>query len=163
MGRPEEELKDAFREGNIPGVKLLVEGRANIAGTSEDWSALELAAIHGNTVIVEWLVAEGWANASEVSEGGCTALLYAADRLTNKNVGTVQWLLEYGGADITDTTPNGQTLWDSFLNDGQMVWEDVTGRRMPRDVAGDRLTALLRVMVLQSAPPADFAMSSQHY
>jgi hypothetical protein len=141
------ELKDATSEGDLSGVKLLVEGRASIAGTSEDWSALEPAVVHDDVAIVEWLVAEGWADISEADDDGFTALLYAAGRLTNENVDMFQWLLECGGADITNTTPDGQKVWKlverNFLK---------LPLRELRDIAADRLPALLRVMVLQSAP-----------
>jgi hypothetical protein len=46
-------LARAISEGDLPGVKLLIEGRANIA----DYSALELAVITGDIAIVEWLPA----------------------------------------------------------------------------------------------------------
>jgi hypothetical protein len=39
---------------------------------------------------------------------GCAA---AADR---PNLKTVQWLLEHGGADIEDATPDGWTMWDNM-------------------------------------------------
>jgi hypothetical protein len=141
---------------------LLVEGRANIAGTNEEYSALELAVITGDIAIVEWLLVEGWANVSEVGDDGFTALLTAAHRcLTGENVQMVQWLLEYGGADITNTTPDGRTVWklveDHFF-DFNRRWLELG------DVVVDLLPALLRVMVLQSAPSADLLarMPPQH-
>jgi hypothetical protein len=106
-----EELINAISEGNLPGVKLLVEGEANIAGTNSDLSALELAVITGDIAIVEWLLAEGGAHISDY--------FFTFDR---------RWL-ELGDR-----------------------------------VGVDLLTALLRVMVLQSAPPADLLarMPRQH-
>jgi ankyrin repeat protein len=109
------ELRDAIREGNLPGVKLLVEGRASIAGTRVEWSALELAVITGDIAIVKWL-------------------------------------LEYGGADIMDTTSGGRTVWE--------LLEDHFYFARMRLELGDRVgvdlpPSLLRAMVLQSAPLAD--------
>jgi hypothetical protein len=109
------ELRDAIREGNLPGVKLMVEGRASIAGTRVEWSALELAVITGDIAIVKWL-------------------------------------LEYGGADIMDTTSGGRTVWE--------LLEDHFYFARMRLELGDRVgvdlpPSLLRAMVLQSAPLAD--------
>jgi hypothetical protein len=157
-----EELINAISEGNLPGVKLLVEGEANIAGTNSDLSALELAVITGDIAIVEWLLAEGGAHISDVDDDGYTGLLTAADRLTDKNVETFQWLLEYGGADITEMTPDGRTVWElleDYFFTFDRRWLELGDR-----VGVDLLTALLRVMVLQSAPPADLLarMPRQH-
>jgi hypothetical protein len=92
----EKDLGDAIAAGSLPRVKLLVQGGASIAGTSVDLSALNLAAGFGEVLIVEWLLAEGGANISDVYSGGCIALLTAAKQyLTNENVETVQWLLEH--------------------------------------------------------------------
>jgi ankyrin repeat protein len=72
---------------------------------------LHQAAIRGETLIIEWLPAEGGARISEVDALGFTALLLAANHLASKNITTVQWLLEHGGSDITSTTPDGRTVW----------------------------------------------------
>jgi hypothetical protein len=88
---------------------------------------------------------------------GCTALLRAANHLTSDNFTTIQWLLEHGGADITNTTPDGRTVWNFLARNFLRFAER-------GDVATNNLTALLRVMVLQSAPPADLVlqMSLEH-
>jgi hypothetical protein len=57
---------------------------------------------------------------------------------------TVHWLLEHGGANAADMTPNGQTIWDKLsiklLNYKLLNYDP------------EILTALLRVIVLQSSP-----------
>jgi hypothetical protein len=156
----DDELRNAIRTGNLPKVKLLVEGGASIAGTHKSMSALNLAAYLCKTSIVEWLLAEEWASISDADEVGSraefTTLMYAAHS-TSENFATVQWLLEYGGADITDTTPAGRTLWE-------VLEKCLAGRTLMERASVNQLTALLRVMVLQSTPPADLViqMSPQH-
>jgi ankyrin repeat protein len=94
-------LKQAISQGSGCWFR---EGGASIEGTSESISALEYAAVLGKILIVEWLLAKGGANISEVDERGFTALLCAAKNihLTDGHIQTVGWLLEHGGADITD-------------------------------------------------------------
>jgi hypothetical protein len=98
-------------------------------------------------------MAEGGANVTEVDyKSERSTLLIAIVFLV-----TVQWLLEHGGADITDTAPRGWTVWDSLqLNLEEIAFED-------NPVLG-QVTALLRVVVLRSAPPADLVarMFLQH-
>jgi hypothetical protein len=137
------------------------KGPCSIAGTSVDYSALHWAAACGRTSIVEWLLAEGGANVSDVDDEGFTALLFAAENFfTGENVKTIQWLLEHGGADITDTAPNGRTVWDLLVN-------DFTESAQTRNTEVDRndLTVLLRVMVLHCAPLVELVvqMSPQSY
>jgi hypothetical protein len=153
------ELEIAIRIGDLPGVKLLVQGGVRIEETSKSDSALEYAAVHGKILIVEWLLAEGGKYISEVNKHGFTTLLSAAGNwnLTNDHLQTIGWLLEHRGADITDTTPAGDTVWDLIeMNCGFADFGN--------DVADDDLTALLRVVVLQGAPPTDLMvrMSLQH-
>jgi hypothetical protein len=143
-----EELEEAICAGDLPRVKLLVQGRASIAGTSVLVPALHQAALFGKTSIVEWLLAEGGSIVSDVTDQGYTALLFAAANLTNHNAETIGWLREHGGADITDTTPDCETVWDFLNRDFRFILDAATGQ----------ITALLRVMVLQSAPPADLVV-----
>lgn len=161
--RMRDELEEAICESDLPKVKLLVHGGASIAETRTQLSALDQAAATGEALIVEWVLAEGGANISDVdSNEGFTALLSAAydTRRLNDNVKTIQWLLEDGGADITDMTPHGETVWDLLQN---TVFAGFVCS-WKKGVAAGELTALLRVMVLQSAPPADLVvqMSLQH-
>jgi ankyrin repeat protein len=69
------ELQVSIHRGDLPRVRLLVQGGATITGPSEKYSALNLAALCGKTPIVEWLLAKGGANIFEVDEHGYTALL----------------------------------------------------------------------------------------
>jgi hypothetical protein len=154
----DEELEEAISAGDLPRVMRLVQGGATIAGTSDQYSALHQAVVGGRISIVEWLLAEGWANVSDVTYQGCTALLLAASRyMYPRNVGMVQWLLEHGGADIKGTTPNGRTVWD-------LLRKPFVENAQKGNASGDRLTPLLRAMVLRSAPPTDLVvhMYPQH-
>jgi hypothetical protein len=85
-------------------------------------------------------VVEGGASVSEVNRHGDTALFAAAK---GAHLQAVQWLLEYGGANIADTTSHGQTVWNLLTPSFR--------RRDPTAVTS--CTALLHVMVLQSSPP----------
>jgi hypothetical protein len=67
-----------------------------------------------------------------------------------RQLSVVRWLLEYGGVSITEATEKGETIWD--LLEGSFVdyngeWNDA--------IPG--LKCLLRVMVLQGAPPEELA------
>jgi hypothetical protein len=86
---------------------------------------------------VKWLLKEGGSNIDEENRFGMTALYVAA--CTGK-LETAGWLVEHGGADIVDMAIGGSTVWDErhFIDD-------------KHDAAV--VTALLRVMVLQDAPP----------
>jgi hypothetical protein len=152
------ELKVAIRAGDIRRVKLLVQGGASIAETDKNMSALNYAAVLGDRLIIEWLLAKGGANLVDVDEHGFTALLYAAFNLSNESVTTVQWLLEHGGADIADTSLHGRTVWHMFIR------SRLAGVPNLGDTVTDRPTTLLRVMVLRSAPPTDLVaqMAPQH-
>jgi hypothetical protein len=55
----------------------------------------------------------------------------------------VQWLLEFGGVDMSEAN-----------NDGQMVWNLLKGHFVKRTRKHATVTAILRVMELQGAPPA---------
>jgi hypothetical protein len=133
--------------GDNPNVKLLVQGGTSIAGTLVYLPALHHAACHGEVSIVEWLLVEGGTNITGVDYDSFTVLLCAAKRFKYENVETVQWLLEYGEADIMDTTPDGETVWNLLAICSADVAEGSY-------LAADCLTALLHVMVLRSAPPA---------
>jgi hypothetical protein len=75
----DEKLHYAIRAGDLPRLRLLVQGGASIAETSVHHSALHHAAIYGKISIVEWLLADGGANISDVDDArGFTALLLTA-------------------------------------------------------------------------------------
>jgi ankyrin repeat protein len=90
------ELQEAIYAGDLPWVRLLVQGGASIPAsinkTRKNISALNFAAILGRNRIIEWLLAEGGANIYEVDAFGYNTLMHAANHLTNENVKTVQWL-----------------------------------------------------------------------
>jgi hypothetical protein len=112
-----EELAVAIAAGDLPRVRLLVQGGTNIM------------VVLNKTPIVEWLVVVGGANISEVGNGGRTALVTSA-LLNESNWATTHWLLEHGGADITDTNRNGRTVRDllqhSFIHGADHdQWSDM--------------------------------------
>jgi hypothetical protein len=157
----EDELRNAISAGDLPRVRLLVQGGASIADSISSSrycriSAVNWAADHGKTSIVEWLLAEGGASISDVDHEGVTILLLAVSS-PFVNFTMVQWLLEHGGADITNTTPAGRTTWDLL---GEYITRCPSSRRGSRMKYPkmDQLTALLRVMVLRSAPPDDLVV-----
>jgi ankyrin repeat protein len=134
-------------------VKLLVRGGASIE-SEVTWdghgsSALSLAALYGEISIIKWLLEEGKAAVSKRDGTGDTALHKAARR---GYFATVQWLLEHGKANIAERTHAGERVWDllweSFLFKDRCTCKGVT----PNPA---QATALLRVMVLQSSPPAE--------
>jgi hypothetical protein len=164
-----QQLRNAIAAGDLPRVKLLVRGGASIRGIDGQLSsALNQAAFRGNVRIVEWVLADGRANILDVDrQTGFTALLSAAwvplMPENYPNLVTIQWLLEYKGANNTDTTADGKTVWDLLLPD---VLADANSivRREGTGAAQMHVAALLRVMVLRDAPPAAIVvqMSLQH-
>jgi hypothetical protein len=115
--------------------------------------------------VVEYLLsAEGGASITETDNKGNTALLLAAG--TNCSLTTVQWLLEYGGAQITDTNSELDTVWTAnrFHGlpyelrgaytksvDGEHI--SIDGEYVPADEGTVELPAMLRAMVLHGGPP----------
>jgi hypothetical protein len=158
----ERELRMAIAAGNLDRVQRLVEGGASTAvapyfgGTC---SALMLACLMGRSAIVVWLVIDAGVSVSEVNDEGFTALLCAATEIAS--IPTLQWLFENGGANITDTTFDGRTVWDllkpTFLVSAK---SELTVKNAVTNV----LTDLLRAMVMRSTPPADLVvhMSLRH-
>jgi hypothetical protein len=148
------ELRKSIALGDIPRVKLLIQGGASITGQGGQYvPALHQAALCGKTFIIEWLLVEGGSHILDVDDHGYTALLYALKYmyLTVRNVKSIHWLLELGGANITDATPDGHTVWDLL----RMAFGDFIVMPLQRNFATvGPLTALLRIMVVQSAPPA---------
>jgi ankyrin repeat protein len=145
-----DELRDAIRAGDLPSVRLLVQGGASIAGTRVHLSALNLAAKEGQALIVEWLLEEGGASiepdASDAT--GKTILQHAArpiNYFTTGSIKTVKWLLEHRGADIMDGIPAGLTVFFQILPSSE-------------DAVMAHLISLLRVMILRSAPPQQWRM-----
>jgi hypothetical protein len=142
----------AIREDHLPMLKLLMERGTSMAAPGRSFhTLLGYAAFFGRLSIVKWLVQEFGAPVSEIDGFGYTALLHAAKSpympRDGQIIETVQWLLEYGGANVADMNSKGQTIWDLLLID-----------RIPPDphnpAEKSLMTALLRVMVLQASPPA---------
>jgi ankyrin repeat protein len=76
----EDELRSAIREGNLPRVKLLMEGGASLAAPGRIcYTTLAYAALFGKLSTVKWLVQEFGTPVSEVDGYGYTALLHAAN------------------------------------------------------------------------------------
>jgi hypothetical protein len=109
---------------------------------------------------VQWLLAEGGANISEVAEGGkgYTSLLLAS---ANGQLTTAKWLLEFGGASMDEVSTDGKTVWDMLKDHLCSKDADHWAYYVAHDDA--TVIALLRVLVLRSSPPAELtaALSSE--
>jgi hypothetical protein len=129
------------------------------------------AAENGHLQVVQYLLSlEGGASINDTDGDGNTALLLAAGDCCPP---MIQWLLEFGGAQITDTNNEETSVWtvpgydrDFLLNmlksayakgdDDEYI--SIDGAYVPADEIepnGDivTLTAMLRVMVLHGGPP----------
>jgi hypothetical protein len=120
-------------------------------------SALSDAAECCRIPVIEWLLNKGGATILDVNGFGETALLTAAasTAFAPEVCETVQWLLEHGGANIMDTTTDGQTVWD-VLED--LMIDSVGNREIGSEHDSAAVTALLRVMLLCDAPPAELVI-----
>jgi hypothetical protein len=154
--------------GNLPTVKGLLEhGATSTDRDSEGMTSLLHAAEYGSLEVVQHLLSsEGGASITETDNEGNTALLLAAGNRADCDPAMVQWLLEHGGAQITDTNDNGASMWSSDLlrrlpkmlkraytkdDDGEYV--TINGAYVPGEYMIE-ITAMLRVMVLHGGPPA---------
>jgi hypothetical protein len=130
--------------GDLPRVqKMLADGDARITDADINGStALFCAVIGGSSSLptLKWLLEEGGARITERDPRGNTVLLMAA---ISGNLTACKWLLELGGADIAEVNDTGTTVWDMLV------------LHSSRETFIDQKTALLRVMVLRTAPPAD--------
>jgi hypothetical protein len=97
------------------------------------------AARCGHTLMLRWMLENG-SSVHERSVNGYTALLCAC---MEGQLVTCSYLLEHGGADITDATNQETTVW-GMLEDHIIE---------PDDAAA--VMDLLRIMVLRGAPPAE--------
>jgi ankyrin repeat protein len=120
---------------------LLTEGGASITEMdSYGMTPLLCAASNGALETVKWLLSvEGGASIKEVDTFGNTSLLLSADG----HYLTCVWLLEHGGAKITETDGYGLT-----------VWSQLTASSNRANAA--ELSSLFRVMVLLGDAPPDF-------
>jgi ankyrin repeat protein len=104
---------------------------------------LLMCAFHGHLLKVQELLAteSGLVSVHSRTPKGQTVLHIAAlgGRLT-----TIQWLLEFGGSDITERDFVGMDVWELLAR------HLLCGVLLVRDATA--VTALLRVMALQGAP-----------
>jgi ankyrin repeat protein len=118
------------------------------------------SALRGALSHVLCLILEGGANVNGADRGGYTALHIAAKSCANVyndvDSTTVQWLVEHGGADLTQASViTGETVWDRlaiFLR---------KFRYRPDEpniyiVSEQARLEPLRAMVLRDAPPRDY-------
>jgi hypothetical protein len=107
--------------------------------------------VQDNLPHVQWLVQEGGANVNAICKSGLTPFVIAATTLSvatsiygrAPDSATLLWLVEHGGADLTDTE-----AWDclgAFSCPGDGIKDDSSPP-----------TVLLRAMLLKAAPPAKF-------
>jgi hypothetical protein len=125
-----------------------------------------IAAKYGHIATLQWLAKNG-ASITERNNTGCTSLLAAAygldqllrnikmtiqcyGQITTQNFGTIkgfcemmQWCLEHGGSDITETDKAGKTIWG------------LLHRLLLRAKRWNPEEKLLRVMLLRGGPPAE--------
>jgi hypothetical protein len=122
------------------------------------------------------MLADGDAHITDVNWLGATAMLSAA--MGFNSLPTLKWLLEEGGARITERDSAGHSalFWAAASerlttcqwllehggadimevnHTGRNIWH-LLGGRLVRAANAAELTALLQVMVLRSAPPPDF-------
>jgi hypothetical protein len=141
----------ACQEGRVMAVQYLVKDLgADINKPNENGtSPLHVAASKGHFDVVKLCCDELQADISHEDDEGYCALTLA---VMAGMLSTVQYLLEFGGADITQTTADGQSVWD--LLPGDDTEED----------AFAAMTSLLRVMVLNGDPPEGTAdrLYSEH-
>jgi hypothetical protein len=147
-----DDIFHAAKYGDKTSVQELLRKRPEriMERDSNGEHALQLAALFGQFETVKWLLREGGSHIGEADNDGCTALHFAAYCGRFK---TVAWLVEHGGANIADADNKGRTVWDTleehFVEDEEDSDDDDPWYNA---VA---VTALLRVMVLRSAPPAE--------
>jgi hypothetical protein len=143
----------AAGNGRVEVVKWLIIGAGVdrdtlLAARTEErgLSALLLASLHGHMSTVQCLLGSG-ASLQERSTDGRTALLCAASHFP-----LLKWLLEVGGASISETTNDGRTIWDLLRHKFRF---DLRGH--------SAVNALLRVLVLHGDPPRQFVGDLSRY
>jgi hypothetical protein len=117
---------------------MLASGEALITDFDEFGRTALLTAAAGTHALptLIWLLAEGGARVAERNHKSSSALIMAA---WCGKIPTCQWLLQHGGVDIADIR----------------VWNNLE-RHFREDANVTALTSLLKVMVLNGAPPRRF-------
>jgi hypothetical protein len=161
-------------------VKWLVQkGGASIKDhDGKGWTPLLLAAQAGKTSTVAYLLREG-ASITEATNTGLTPLFAACNEKPHLN--TVAWLLEHGGADMSQLQCsgssrhkcNGKSIWHQLGGGLSHVlsWDDedddvrVTMDRKPKRTTerwmaewragAAEVDTLLKVLVLRQDPPPE--------
>jgi ankyrin repeat protein len=121
-------------------------------GTQGRYSALFAAAYSCQISVMRCLVEELGASIAEVNADGDTVLLYSA---RHAKLESIQYLLEHGGASLTETSNNAITIWD-LLTVEMMVARIGPRFMMPPHEDPEAMTALLRVILLRGVPPPEF-------
>jgi hypothetical protein len=151
--------------GNLSPVKFLLEHGARITERDDKGTTpLLYAAKFGRFKIVQFLLSsEVGASITETDTYGNTALLLAAKCPCHPTM--VQWLLEYGGAQITDIDKEEKSVWDGnyknalahSLRFAHKVYHHRPDHEyrecVPTEQGAAELLAMLRVMVLHGGPP----------
>jgi hypothetical protein len=159
--------------GDLSVVKYLLSHGARITERDhEGKTALLCAATKEHLHVVQYLLSsEGGASITEKDDMGNTALLLAASYYGPSCPTMVQWLLEFGGAQITDTDNENTSVWTgkwmyglpNMLKSAYAKGDDdeyisIDGAYVPTDeivsgVDAAAQTSMLRVMVLHGGPP----------
>jgi hypothetical protein len=145
-----EKFMSAAAGGDLSLVqRMLASGDARLTDTDHiGVTALMVSARVGWLQNLIWMLKRDGARITDRDQRGYSILLFAA---LSGRIATMRWLLEHGGADIADATNEGLTVWKLLTQ-----W---FSKADPTPMA-----ALLRIMVLRSAPPVELAADlSPHY
>jgi hypothetical protein len=141
-------LMAAVTMDELHSVQVLIElGASTESLTEEDCTALMWAADIGHVPMLRCLIEFG-ALIGAVDYSGCTALFSSAG---DGHHSMTQFMLEHAGANMDDVENDGTTVWDKLMKNLRMVTAGIIKEK--EDPAA--LTALLRVMMLHSAPPPE--------
>jgi hypothetical protein len=158
-------LHCACTDGNLPSVRYMLNHGARITERdNEGKTALLHAAYNGGLEVLQYLLSfDSGASITEADDEGNTALLLAAGEICYP--AKVQWLLEYGGAQIIDTNNEGASVWtveredslrylliSAYAKDDEDEYISLDGEYVPTEFTV-ALTTMLRVMVLHGGPP----------
>jgi hypothetical protein len=137
---------NAADEGDFVKVRqMLMDGSGKSTDTGEQGlTLLHFAVRLGELSNVKWLIGENWVSVSVKDSYNATAILHAVLQGCYR---IAQWLLEEGGASISDRHVSGETVWERFEIDLPGDWII--------DVDADR-SSLLKVMVMLADAPDFF-------